>query len=120
MLTTEHTTGPGCIRRLRKSLSRLRNVLAANVRGMRILSRALCVAALSLPANACDRSSQRADAESEDDGRADAASDAARGSGPLQVLVFTRTEGFRHDSIRSGLALFEELERRAVIALRAT
>jgi type 1 glutamine amidotransferase len=87
---------------------------------MGILSRALCVAALSLPAAACDGSSQRADAESEDAGSADAAFDAAQGSGPLQVLVFTRTEGFRHDSIRSGLALFEELERRGEIALRAT
>jgi len=39
---------------------------------------------------------------------------------PIQVQVFTRTEGYRHDSIGAGVALFEELEQRGKISLRAT
>jgi type 1 glutamine amidotransferase len=40
--------------------------------------------------------------------------------GPIQVQVFTRTKGYRHDSIVAGLSLFDALDQRGEIALRAT
>ena len=51
-----------------------------------------------------------------------AASAANRSAGPdrLRVLVFSHTEGFRHDSIAAGRAAIERLGKRHGFAVRAT
>jgi type 1 glutamine amidotransferase len=71
----------------------------------------------------CGSSAQsRAADASVDEAGADADLDAGipTAAGPIRVQAFTRTAGFRHDSIGAGLALLGELEQRGAIALRAT
>jgi type 1 glutamine amidotransferase len=51
----------------------------------------------------------RVDAGIRDSGAAEDASDAGSIAGPLRVLVFSRTEGFRHDSIADGIAAVEAI-----------
>ena len=41
-------------------------------------------------------------------------------SAPARVVVFTRTEGFRHDSISDGVAALRQLARRRGLAAEAT
>jgi type 1 glutamine amidotransferase len=87
---------------------------------MRGFSRVVSVAALALQLVGCESDPARGDAASARDEAGAADAGTAPSSGPLQVQVFTRTAGFRHASIGAGLALFEQLERRGEIALRAT
>lgn len=72
----------------------------------------------------CGSAAQSRDADISPAGEAgaDAGLDAGTpgGAAPIRVQAFTRTEGFRHDSIGAGLSLLGELEQRGAIALRAT
>jgi type 1 glutamine amidotransferase len=87
---------------------------------MRVAYLVLFAATLAPQQLGCGGSSQARDAGS--DVLRDAASvetDTGMG-GPIRVQVFSRTAGFRHDSIGAGLALFEALEQRGAITMRAT